>query len=65
VPFDSPDNQPVSMLLFLLVPENATQQHLDILAELAQVMSNKPLREALATETDPMAVHRMLTTGTL
>lgn len=65
VPFDSPDNQPVSMLLFLLVPENATQLHLDILAELAQLMSNKPLREALATETDPMAVHRMLTTGTL
>ncbi|ANN65179.1 PTS sugar transporter subunit IIA [Bordetella bronchialis] len=65
VPFDSPDNQPVSMLLFLLVPENATQQHLDILAELAQLMSNKPLREALATETDPVAVHRMLTTGTL
>ncbi|OZI25910.1 PTS sugar transporter subunit IIA [Bordetella genomosp. 9] len=65
VPFDAPDNQPVSMLLFLLVPENATQQHLDILAELAQLMSNKPLREALTTETDPVAVHRMLTTGTL
>ncbi|CPN53351.1 nitrogen regulatory IIA protein [Bordetella pertussis] len=53
------------MLLCLLVPEAATQQHLDILAELAQLMSNKPLREALASETDPAAVHRMLTTGQL
>jgi PTS system nitrogen regulatory IIA component len=65
VPFDAPDGQPVMMLLFLLVPEAATQQHLDILAELAQLMSNKPLREALATEADPAAVHRMLTTGKL
>lgn len=65
VSFDAPDNQPVTMLLFLLVPEAATQQHLDILAELAQLMSNMPLRVALTTETDPAAVHRMLTTGTL
>ena len=43
----------------------AAQTHLDILAELAQLMSNKPLRQALTTETDPAAVHRMLTTGEL
>jgi PTS system nitrogen regulatory IIA component len=65
ISFDAPDNQPVTMLLFLLVPEAATQQHLDILAELAQLMSNKPLRDALTTETDPAVVHRMLTTGKL
>jgi PTS system nitrogen regulatory IIA component len=65
VPFDAPDSQPVSLLLFLLVPETATQQHLDILAELAQLMSNKPLRQALVTETDVGAVHHMLTTGEL
>lgn len=65
VSFDAPDSQPVTLLLFLLVPETATQQHLDILAELAQLMSNKPLRQALTTETDPAVVHRMLTTGEL
>ncbi|MCD0503106.1 PTS sugar transporter subunit IIA [Bordetella petrii] len=63
VPFDAPDGQPVTVLMCLLVPETATQQHLDILAELAQLMSNKALREALLTETDPAEVHRMLTTG--
>jgi PTS system nitrogen regulatory IIA component len=65
VPFDAPDGESVRLLLFLLVPESATQQHLDILAELAQLMSNKPLRQALLTEPDPVAVHRMLTTGEL
>ena len=65
VAFDAPDSQPVTLLLFVLVPETATQQHLDILAELAQLMSNKALRQALGTETDPVAVHRMLTTGEL
>jgi len=63
ISFDAPDGEPVSMLMCLLVPEAATQQHLDILAELAQLMSNKTLREALSTETDPAEVHRMLTTG--
>ncbi|MBV7484497.1 PTS sugar transporter subunit IIA [Bordetella sp. BOR01] len=63
VPFDAPDGQPVTMLMCLLVPETATQQHLDILAELAQLMSNKALREALGTEANPAEVHRMLTTG--
>ena len=65
IPFEAPDGQPVFMLLCLLVPENAAQQHLDILAELAHLMSNQELREALATEADPAKVHRMLTTGQL
>lgn len=63
VPFDAPDGQPVRLLMILLVPETATQQHLDILAELAQLLSNKSLREQLSTETDPAIVHRLLTTG--
>jgi len=63
VPFDAPDGQPVGLLMFLLVPEAATQQHLDILAELAQLLSNKALRERLASESDPAVVHKLLTTG--
>jgi PTS system nitrogen regulatory IIA component len=65
VPFDAPDGQPVSMLLCLLMPEAAIQQHLEVLAELAQLMSNETLRDALATETDAARVHRILTTGEL
>jgi PTS system nitrogen regulatory IIA component len=60
VPFDAPDGRPVQMLVFLLVPEQATQQHLDVLSELAQMLSDKPFRESLLTVTDPAAVHAML-----
>ena len=35
VPFDSPDGRPVNLLFVLLVPEQATEEHLQILSELA------------------------------
>jgi PTS system nitrogen regulatory IIA component len=49
-------------MVFLLVPEQATQQHLDILSELAQMLSDKSFRETLVTATDVNAVHVALTT---
>ncbi|HXF46406.1 MAG TPA: PTS sugar transporter subunit IIA, partial [Burkholderiaceae bacterium] len=60
VPFDAPDGRPVRLLIFLLVPEQATQQHLDILSELAQMLSDKSFRESLLTATEPAAVHALL-----
>lgn len=47
VPFDSPDGRPVSLLFVLLVPEQATEEHLQILSELAQRFSERTFREAL------------------
>lgn len=47
VPFDSPDGRPVSLLFVLLVPEQATEQHLQILSELAQRFAERTFREAL------------------
>src|SRR6266516_1485693 len=43
--FDAPDEQPVNLLIFLLVPEAATQKHLEILSEIAELLSDAPLRE--------------------
>ncbi len=56
VPFDSPDGKPVSLLFVLLVPEHATEQHLQILAELAELFSDRVCREALATASSTDAV---------
>jgi PTS system nitrogen regulatory IIA component len=39
IPFDAPDDQPVDLLFVLLVPEEAHQQHLDILATVARLLS--------------------------
>ena len=61
IPFESPDGKPVSLLIFLLVPEQATQQHLEILSEIAQLLSDREMREGLATLPTPEAVHQLLT----
>ena len=45
--FDAPDEKPVNLLIFLLVPEAATQKHLEILSEIAELLSDAPLRERL------------------
>src|ERR1700709_779857 len=60
VPCDAPDDEPVGLLIFLLVPEAATQRHLEILSEIAEMLSDRDLRERLKTETDAAAVHRLI-----
>jgi hypothetical protein len=45
--FDAPDEQPVGLLIFLLVPEAATQKHLEILSEIAELLSDAALRERI------------------
>ncbi len=62
VAFDAPDGRPVNILIFLLVPEQATQQHLDILSELAQMLSDKSFRENLLNAADSLALHTLLAT---
>jgi PTS system nitrogen regulatory IIA component len=52
VPFDAPDGKPVSQVFVLLVPEQATDLHLQLLSELAQMFSEKAFREKLATAAD-------------
>jgi PTS system nitrogen regulatory IIA component len=56
VPFDSPDGRPVSLLFVLLVPEQATEEHLQILSELAQRFAERPFRDALQAAPDAEAV---------
>ena len=60
VPFDSPDGQPVSLLFVLLVPEQATEQHLQILSELAERFSDRTCREALKSAENPEAIRNIL-----
>ncbi len=59
IPFEAPDGQPVNLIFVLLVPERATDQHLQLLSELAQMFSDKTFREQLQTSDDPVAIHQM------
>lgn len=61
IPFDSPDSQPVNLIFVLLVPERATDVHLQLLAELAQMFSNKSFREQLQQTDDPSVIHQLFT----
>lgn len=58
--FDAPDDNPVSLLIFLLVPETATQKHLEILSEIAEMLSDSELREKLMTTHDSLALHQLV-----
>ena len=55
IPFDSPDGQPVRLVVFLLVPEHATEEHLELL-------SDRSIRDTLMNSEDPAQVHRILAT---
>jgi PTS system nitrogen regulatory IIA component len=60
IPFDAPDGKPVSLLCVLLVPEKATNEHLQILSELAQMFSDKIFRESLLTCRDSTQMYRLI-----
>lgn len=57
IPFESPDGEPVSLLVFLLIPDHVTQQHLEILSEIAEMFSDEAFRTVLSTDVDANAVH--------
>ena len=59
IPFDAPDGQPVNLIFVLLVPERATDLHLQLLGELAQMFSDKTFREQLQNCNDPAAIHQL------
>ena len=50
----------MGLLIFLLVPEAATQKHLEILSEIAELLSDAALREKIKASNDATAVHGMI-----
>ena len=58
--FDAPDEQPVNLLIFLLVPEAATQKHLEILSEIAELLSDAGLRETIKASADATGLHGLI-----
>jgi PTS system nitrogen regulatory IIA component len=58
--FDAPDNLPVDLLIFLLVPEAATQKHLELLSEIAALLSDESRREAMRRSGTADALHGLI-----
>jgi PTS system nitrogen regulatory IIA component len=60
IPFDAPDGKPVDLIFVLLVPERATDMHLEILSTLAQMLSDKPFRDAMLAAPDAEALYQLI-----
>jgi PTS system nitrogen regulatory IIA component len=61
IPFDAPDGKPVDLIFVLLVPERATDLHLQILSELVQLFSDKLFRDRLLACVSASAAHQLIT----
>lgn len=60
IAFDAPDQLPVGLFVFLFVPEAANQRHLEILAEIAGMLSDRAMRDRLNSASDAAALHRAI-----
>lgn len=61
VAFGAPDQEAVRLLFILLVPEHATDLHLQILSELAQIFGDRRLRERLLHSEDRAEIVELMT----
>ena len=52
VNFEAPDNEPVDLVFTIVIPEEATEEHLVILSSLAGLFSQADLREAVRKASD-------------
>ena len=59
--FDAVDNKPVDMLFCLVVPEACTDTHLQILAYLANMLSDQSTCSDLRHCTDEIALYQYIT----
>jgi PTS system nitrogen regulatory IIA component len=53
IDFDAIDQKPVNIIFALLVPEEATDEHLQLLAQLAKIFSNNQVKEKLLGASSP------------
>ncbi len=63
IDFGSIDGRNVDVIFVLLVPEEATQAHLNLLAALARSFSNAELRNRVRQTLDPEELRQLLLNG--
>jgi PTS system nitrogen regulatory IIA component len=63
IDYGSADGQDVDIIFVLLVPEEATEAHLKLLAALARSFSNAEVRDRVRQTQDPEALKHLLLSG--
>lgn len=61
IDYDAIDQQPVDLIFALLVPENSTDEHLQILSTLAEIFSDNSLLARLRVKSKPEEIFKILT----
>ena len=60
IDYDAADDQAVDLLFALLVPEESTSEHLQLLAQLAEMFSDEAFRDKLRATKDREAIYNLL-----
>lgn len=63
VDFESPDRQPVDLMFALVVPETATDEHLQLLAAVVERFNDTDTVSALRDSRDPDELYRLFFKG--
>ncbi len=58
IDFDAIDGEPVDLLFVLLVPEAATDEHLELLRQIASIFEQDDVRERLRNAADSSALYQ-------
>jgi len=56
IDYDAVDGEPVDLVVALMVPEESTEEHLQLLATLAEMFSNESMRAALRQVATPQEI---------
>jgi PTS system nitrogen regulatory IIA component len=65
IDFKTSDQIAVDIIIFLLVPDAATQKHLDLLSEIAQILADKSKRTILREISNPEEILKEITLRTI
>jgi len=63
IDYDSIDSKPVDLIFAMVVPEDASEEHLKTLARLAKMFSDAELVEKLRQADNATAIHDILAAG--
>lgn len=64
IDYDAHDGQPVDLVFGLLVPQQATEEHLKHLAAIAEMFSNEQFCAKLRETADDKQLHKLITSYT-
>ncbi len=60
IDYDAIDKEPVRLLFALLIPDHSTEEHLQILAKLAEFFRSSENRQKLENATSPETVYNLI-----